>query len=160
MALNEYIFHYCLKYLKGTLDLGLWYPCSSELILEAYTYVDWEWSINDRKITSGATFFLGKCLVSWLRKKQSSVSMSISKSKYIDATCCAQVLWMMQTLKDVQVEYDQPISVLCDLRNRKRWAQIQGELAKKIVHFPSMSKGKRKRKINLNDMGSNDKVER
>ena len=27
---------------------------------------------------------------------------------------CAYVLWMKQTLKDIQVEYDQPISIFCD----------------------------------------------
>lgn len=46
-------------------------------MLKAYTYVDWARSINDRKGTSNGTFFLGDRLVSWLSKKQDSISLSI-----------------------------------------------------------------------------------
>jgi hypothetical protein len=58
---------------------------------------------------------LGECLLSWLRKKQSSISLSTTEEDYIAATtCCTQVLWMKQTLKDIQVEYDDPIPIYCD----------------------------------------------
>jgi hypothetical protein len=58
---------------------------------------------------------LGEFLVSWIRKKQSSVSLSIAKEEYIaTASCCTQVLWMKQTLKDIQVEYGEPIPIYCD----------------------------------------------
>src|ERR1700678_2515038 len=60
-------------------------------------------------------FYLGECLVSWLSKKQSSISLSIAEAEYIAATtCCTQVLWMKQTLIDIQVEYDEPIPIYCD----------------------------------------------
>ena len=65
-----------LKYLKGTTEFGLWYPKGNELTLVAYIDADWEISIDDRKSTSGATLYLGDCLVSWSSKKQSSVSLS------------------------------------------------------------------------------------
>jgi hypothetical protein len=58
---------------------------------------------------------LGECLVSWLRKKQSSVSLSTVEEEYIAATRgCTQVLWMKQTLTDIQVEYDDTIPIYCD----------------------------------------------
>jgi hypothetical protein len=61
------------------------------------------------------TFYLGECLVSWLSKKQSSIYLSIAKAEYIAVvTCCTQVLWMKQTLTDIQVEYDDPIPIYCD----------------------------------------------
>jgi hypothetical protein len=60
-------------------------------------------------------FYLGECLVSWLRKKQSLVSLSTVEVEYIAAsTCCTQVLWMKQNLTDIQVEYDEPIPIYCD----------------------------------------------
>jgi hypothetical protein len=60
-------------------------------------------------------FYLGECLVSWLSKKQSLVSLSIAEVEYIAATtCCTQVLWMKQTLTDMKVEYDEPIPIYCD----------------------------------------------
>jgi hypothetical protein len=103
------------RYLKGTKEFGLWYPKGKDLSLIAYTDVDWAGCIDDRRSTSGATFYLGECLVSWLRKKQSSISLSTAEAEYIaTTTCCTQVLWMKQTLTDIQVEYDEPIPIYCD----------------------------------------------
>jgi hypothetical protein len=103
------------RYLKGTEEFGLWYPKGKDLSLMAYTDADWAGCIDDRRSTSGAAFYLGECLVSWLSKKQSSVSLSTAEAEYIAAaTCCTQVLWMKQTLTDIQVEYDEPIPIYCD----------------------------------------------
>ena len=57
------------RYIKETQDYGLWYPKGNDLSLVSYTNVDGVGSIDDRIITSGASFYLGDCLVSWLRKK-------------------------------------------------------------------------------------------
>jgi hypothetical protein len=103
------------RYLKGIEEFGLWYPKGKDLSLIAYTDADWAGCIDDRRSISGATFYLGECLVSWLSKKQSSVSLSTTEAEYIAAaTCCTQVLWMKQTLTDIQVEYDEPIPIYCD----------------------------------------------
>jgi hypothetical protein len=54
-------------------------------------------------------------LVSWISKKQSSVSLSTTEAEYIAATtCCTQVIWMKQTLTDIHVEYDEPIPIYFD----------------------------------------------
>ena len=58
---------------------------------------------------------MGVCLVYWLRKKQSSIYLSKVEVDYIAATrCCTQVIWMKQTLTNIQVEYDEPIPIYCD----------------------------------------------
>jgi hypothetical protein len=37
----------------------------------------------------------------WASKKQNSVALSTAEAEYIDAGhCCAQLLWMRQTLRD------------------------------------------------------------
>ncbi len=41
------------RYLKGTTELGLWYPKGHELTLTAYTNADWVGDIDDRKNISG-----------------------------------------------------------------------------------------------------------
>ena len=46
-----------LKYLKGNVEFGLWYPKGNELTLIAYSDVDWEGCIDDRRSTSGTLFF-------------------------------------------------------------------------------------------------------
>jgi hypothetical protein len=74
------------RYLKGTKEFGLWYPKGKDISLISYTDADWVGCIDDRRSTNGATFYLGECLVSWLRKKKSSISLSTTKAKYIAAS--------------------------------------------------------------------------
>jgi hypothetical protein len=52
------------RYLKGTLDFGLWYPTRKYFTLTTYTNANWVGSVDDRKSTSGGVFFLGNILVS------------------------------------------------------------------------------------------------
>ncbi|KAK2980392.1 hypothetical protein RJ640_014565 [Escallonia rubra] len=67
----------------------------------------------DRKSTSGTCQFLGDALVSWHSKKQTSVALSIAEAEYVAAgSCCAQVLWMRQTLRDFGVSIDHTLSTL------------------------------------------------
>jgi hypothetical protein len=83
--------------------------------LTAYSYADWANCVDERKSTSGGAFFLGNSLVAWLSKKQGSISLSTTEVEYIGATtCCTQVLWMIQTLADLEVKYTAPIQIHCD----------------------------------------------
>jgi len=103
------------KYLQGTQNYGLWYPRDTDLTLHAYTDADWAGSVDDRKSTSGGAFFMGSRLVSWFSKKQSSIALSTAEAEYVAAaSCCTQLLWMMQTLQDFQITCTPPISILCD----------------------------------------------
>jgi hypothetical protein len=58
------------RYLKGTKEFRLWYPKGNELSMVSHIDADWPGCIDDRRSTSGATFYLGDCLVSWLIKKK------------------------------------------------------------------------------------------
>eukprot|EP00253_Pinus_taeda_P033080 PITA_33080 len=76
---------------------------------------DWAGSVEDRKSTSGGAFFMGSRLVSWFSKKQSSIALSTAEAEYVAAaSCCTQLLWMIQTLQDFQITCTPPISILCD----------------------------------------------
>eukprot|EP00253_Pinus_taeda_P026450 PITA_26450 len=107
-----------LKYLQGTQNYDLWYPRDTNLTLHAYTDAYWAGSVDDRKITSGGAFFMGSRLVSWFNKKHSSIALSTAEAEYVAvASCCTQLLWMMQTLQDFQIICTPPISILCDKCN-------------------------------------------
>ena len=58
-----------LRYLKGTPNLGIWYPRESGFNLLGYTNLDYARSIVDRKSTFGSYQFLGSILISWYNKK-------------------------------------------------------------------------------------------
>jgi hypothetical protein len=103
------------RYLKGTMNYGLWYLRHPNFQLSVYSDVDWDNCMDERKSTSGGAFFLGYSLVAWLRKKQGSISLSTTEAEYIvAATCYTQVLWMIQTLADLEVKYNAPIPIHFD----------------------------------------------
>jgi hypothetical protein len=103
------------RYLKETMNYGLWYPKNQNFQLLVYSDVDWANCMDERKSTSGGAFFLGDSLVAWLSKKQGSISLSTTKAKYIVvSTYCTHVLWMIQTLADLEVKYAALIPIHCD----------------------------------------------
>jgi len=103
-----------LRYLKHTPSIGLWYPKGASLDLLGYSDSDFAGSRVDRKSTSGGCHLLGRSLVSWSSKKQNSVALSTAEAEYIAAgACCAQILYMKQTLLDFGVKLDR-IPLLCD----------------------------------------------
>ena len=90
-----------LRYLDHTPTLGLWYTEGSSFDLIGYSDSDYAGDRVDHKSTSGTCHFLGWSLVCWSSKKQNCVSLSTAEAEYIAAgSCCAQLLWMKQTLKD------------------------------------------------------------
>nr|GEU94179.1 retrovirus-related Pol polyprotein from transposon TNT 1-94 [Tanacetum cinerariifolium] len=78
------------RYLKKTINMGLWYSKDTGMSLIAYTYADHAGCQDTRRSTSGSAQFLGDKLVSWFSKKQKSTAISSTKAKYIALSgCCA-----------------------------------------------------------------------
>jgi hypothetical protein len=103
-----------MRYLIGTPNMGLWYPKGSSCNLIGYWYSDYGGCKIDRKSTSGTCHLLGNSLISWHSKKQVSVALSTAEAEYVAAgSCCAQILWMKQQLKDYGIELDH-IPIKCD----------------------------------------------
>ena len=103
-----------MKYLVGTLNVGLWYPKGSTCDLVGYSDSDFAGCKLDRKSTSGTCHLLGNSLVSWHSKKQVSVALSTAEAEYVAAgSCCAQILWMKQQLVDYGLMLDH-IPIRCD----------------------------------------------
>nr|GEU53665.1 ribonuclease H-like domain, reverse transcriptase, RNA-dependent DNA polymerase [Tanacetum cinerariifolium] len=73
------------KYLKGQPKLGLWYPKESLLVLEAYSDSNYAGANKDRKSTTGGCQFLGRRLISWQCKKQTTVATSSTEAEYVAA---------------------------------------------------------------------------
>jgi hypothetical protein len=103
-----------MRYLVYTPKFGLWYHKGSTFDLIGYSDADWVGCKIDRKSTSETYQFLGKSLVSWASKKQNSVALSTAKAEYIaTGHCCAQLLWMRQTLRDYGYKLSK-VSLVCD----------------------------------------------
>ena len=63
-----------LKYLKGTISMGLWYPLHSPIHFLGYSDSNFAGFKLDRKSTSGTCHLLGSSLISWYSKKTSMCS--------------------------------------------------------------------------------------
>ncbi|GJX16394.1 retrovirus-related pol polyprotein from transposon TNT 1-94 [Tanacetum coccineum] len=89
------------RYLRGTINWGLWYPKDTAMALTAYADADHAGCQDTRRSTSGSAQFLRDKLVSWSSKKQKSTAISTTEAEYIAMSgCCAQILWMRSQLTD------------------------------------------------------------
>jgi hypothetical protein len=103
-----------LRYLRQTPNLGLWYSKGAQFILIGYLDSDYAGCKIDRKSTSSTFQLLVRSLVLWSSKKQNSIALSTAEVEYVSTgSCCAQLLWMKQTLLDYGVKFD-CIPLLCD----------------------------------------------
>ncbi|GJZ20323.1 hypothetical protein Tco_0556913 [Tanacetum coccineum] len=94
------------RYLKDSINMGLWYPKDTGFELTAFSDSDHAGCLDSRKSTSGGIQFLGgDKLVSWSSKKQDCTQFlhrgKKKAAEYVSlSACCAQVLWMRTQLTD------------------------------------------------------------
>ncbi|GJU84051.1 retrovirus-related pol polyprotein from transposon TNT 1-94 [Tanacetum coccineum] len=76
-------------YLKGTINMGLWYPKDNAMSLTAYADADHAGCQDSRRSTSGSAQFLGDRLVSWLQRNLSTAIQY--RAEYIAMSgCCVK----------------------------------------------------------------------
>jgi hypothetical protein len=89
-----------LRYLKGTVDYGMFYKKNGNKQLVAFTDSDYARDIEDRKSISGYIFMLGGGAVSWSSKKQHIISLSTIEAEFMVAIACAcQAVWMRRIME-------------------------------------------------------------
>jgi hypothetical protein len=102
-----------MRYLKYSPNI-LWYPNGAQFELVGFLDSDYAGCKVHRKSTSGGCQLLGRSLVSWSSKKQNLVAFCTAEAEYISAgSCCAQLLWMKQTLLNYGVKFKE-VLLLCD----------------------------------------------
>ncbi|GKC11142.1 retrovirus-related pol polyprotein from transposon TNT 1-94 [Tanacetum coccineum] len=102
------------RYLKGTINMGLWYSKDTDMSLTAYSDADHAGCQDTRRSTSGSTQFLGDKLVSWSSKKQKSTAILSTEAEYIALSgFCSPFLWMRSQLTDYGFKLNK-IPLYCD----------------------------------------------
>jgi hypothetical protein len=91
-----------IRYLRGSLGRGLFFPAGSSLHLVAYSDADWAGCHDTRRSVTGWCMFLSDSLISWKNKKQARVSKSSTKSEYraMSATC-SEIVWLRGLLAEL-----------------------------------------------------------
>lgn len=106
--------HRVLRYLKGNIGLGLYFP-TSNLELSVFADADWARCSDSRRSVTGFCLFLGNSLISWRSKKQQVVSRSSAESEYrAMAMASCEIAWVDILLKDFAVVRKKAVPLFCD----------------------------------------------
>ncbi|GJT79980.1 ribonuclease H-like domain-containing protein [Tanacetum coccineum] len=104
-----------LRYVQGTLDLGLHLYASSTTSLVGYTDADWAGCPSTRRSTSGYCVFLGDNLLSWSAKRQHTLSRSSAEAEYRGvANVVAETAWLRNLLRELHSPLSTATLVYCD----------------------------------------------
>nr|GEX75093.1 ribonuclease H-like domain-containing protein [Tanacetum cinerariifolium] len=104
-----------LRYVHGTLDLGLHLYASSTTSLVGYTDADWAGCPSTRMSTSGYYVFLGDNLLSWSAKRQHTLSHFSVEAEYRGvANVVAETAWLRNLLRELHSPLSTAILVYCD----------------------------------------------
>ena len=103
-----------LQYLKGSPGKGLLFK-RGDMILEAYTDVNYACSLVDRRSSSGYFTFLVGNLVTLRSKKQNVIARSSAKSEFQSiAMGVCELLWLKIILDDLKIRCEGHIRLYCD----------------------------------------------
>ncbi|KAJ0500301.1 putative RNA-directed DNA polymerase [Helianthus annuus] len=115
-----------LRYIQGTVNYGLLIRHDSSSTLHAFTDTSWnhlaafsdaDWAgcPIDRRSTGGFAIYLGCNLVSWMARKQKTVSRSSTESEYkAVGDTVVELMWLESLMKELGFVSDSPPVLWCD----------------------------------------------
>ncbi|GKV36625.1 hypothetical protein SLEP1_g44733 [Rubroshorea leprosula] len=104
-----------LRYLKGTVEYGLFYKKREKSDMFGFTNSDFARDVDDRKSTYGYVFMMGTAAVSWSSRKQPIVTLSTTEVEFVAATSCAcQAIWLLRILEECHFKQEEPLIIFCD----------------------------------------------
>ena len=104
-----------LRYLQGTLQIGLTFQKSGSTLLSAFSDADWAGCLDDRRATGGFAIFFGPDLISWSARKQATVSRSSTEAEYKAlANATTELIWVEALLRELGVSLIEHPCLWCD----------------------------------------------
>lgn len=104
-----------LRYIQGTVSLGLKINRSASTLISAFSDADWAECVDDRRSTGGFAVFLRSNLVSWSARKQATVSRSSTEAEYKAlANATAEVMWIRKLLDEIGIKQPNAARLWCD----------------------------------------------
>ncbi|KAL5816417.1 hypothetical protein ACOSQ3_024795 [Xanthoceras sorbifolium] len=107
-----------LRYIKGTINDGMLYTKCEDCRFTGYSDSDWGRDLDERKSTTGFTFFMGDTVFTWSSKKQAIVTLSSCEAEYV-AACSAVChgIWIRNVLEYLGFPQVNPTEVYIDNRS-------------------------------------------
>ena len=91
-----------LRYIRSTIDEGLVFSASGSQTITGFSDSDYTMDSVDRKSILAYVYIFAGRPVSWVSRKQKSVTTSTTEAEYIALSICAKEgLWISQLLRDL-----------------------------------------------------------
>lgn len=104
-----------VRYIRGTIDTGLQIRKSPSMMISAFSDADWAGCVDDRRSTGGFAVFIGSNLISWMARKQATVSRSSTEAEYKAlANATAEMMWVQKLLTELRVRHPPAARLWCD----------------------------------------------
>ncbi|MCO5614224.1 hypothetical protein L7F22_068504 [Adiantum nelumboides] len=104
-----------MRYVKATVNYGMFYEKNAKLYLYGYTDADWAGDFMDRRSTSGYAFSIGNGMISWSSKKQPTVALSSTEAEYRGAALAAcEESWSRVLMADFGFDNVDSVTIYCD----------------------------------------------
>ena len=106
-----------LRYLQGTISLGIMYGKNGahELDMIGYCDADWGGDRDTRRSTTAYVFMLAGGSITWASKLQPTVALSSSEAEYMAVSAAVQdAIYMRQLLSDLGYPQDHPTVIFED----------------------------------------------
>ncbi|XP_053690779.1 uncharacterized protein LOC128739325 [Sabethes cyaneus] len=103
-----------VRYLKATKVSKLVYgDIGGNLI--GYSDADWAGDIGTRRSTTGFVFYYAGAAVSWVSRRQTSVTLSSMESEYVALSEAGQeLIWLRRLLEDMGEKINGPVKLMED----------------------------------------------
>ncbi|CAI7843228.1 unnamed protein product [Closterium sp. NIES-53] len=115
-----------LRYLKGCVKSGIFYPAHSkpQVELVGFSDADYAGDSADRKSHTSYVYCLNGAAISWQSKRQPMVALSTTESEYISLCQCIQEgVWLKRLFGEFGHEFDGGVPVFVDNQSAISLAQ-------------------------------------
>ena len=103
-----------LRYVQGTLSMGLVYEKDGGNILNGFCDYDWVGDKDTQRSTSGYCFYIGGVAIS-CSKQQKTIALSSAEAEYKAAPATVgEALWLRRILEDGGKPQSEPTLIQCD----------------------------------------------
>ncbi|KAG6385237.1 hypothetical protein SASPL_154067 [Salvia splendens] len=104
-----------LRYLRGTIDYGLFYSHTNDYKFVGYSDSDWAGDNDYRKSTSRYVLYMGDTAFTWMSKKQPIVTLSTCEAEYMAATfSVCHAVWLRSLLTELGWSQNEPTTIFVD----------------------------------------------
>jgi hypothetical protein len=112
-----------LRYLKGTMGMGLTYGSNAEPI-KGFVDADWGSCPENRRSYTGFVFLLNGGPVSWDSKKQKTVALSTTEAEYMALSeCVKEAIYLQRFLRELGFDKNAELVIFCDNRSCLKLAE-------------------------------------